>query len=202
VTQPAPEQDSDRAERQMRLCRHLTDMAIELAGAAHAQALADLTATQPTPPRPGPPASLLFTKFSDAARQAMMLETRIAAGRHVTPKPPEDARRPNLRRVLHRVATTRPDGPAFKRLAYERLDTELALDPRAATADILATLCETLGVEIPPEIFAETLRGQAWPPLRPTPPAPPQPTANRFTPGPSLWATVSEEIQRNPARRT
>ena len=201
MTQPAPEQDSDRAERQMRLCRHLTDMAIELAGAAHAQALADLTATQPTPPRPGPPASLLFTKFSDAARQAMMLETRIAAGRHVTPKPPEDARRPNLRRVLHRVATTRPDGPAFKRLAYERLDTELALDPRAATADILATLCETLGVEIPPEIFAETFSGKAWAPLRPARRAPP-PTGNSLTPGPSLWASVSEEIQRDTARRT
>jgi len=190
----------------MRSCRHLTDMAIALAEAAHAQALADLTATQPAPPRPGRPASVLFTKFSDAARQAMMLESRIAEARHVAPKPApkpaEDPRRPSLRRVLHGVATTRPDGPAFKRLAYERLDTELALDPRAATADILATLCETLGVEIPPEIFAETLRGQAWPPLRPTPPTPAKPAANAFTPGPSLWATVSEEIQRGTGRRT
>ena len=199
---PTPEPDQDRVERQLGLCRHLTDMAMQLAEASHAQALADLTTTEPAASRPNPTAATLFLKFSDAARQAMMLESRIAAARHASPKPREDARRPPLRKILHGAATTRPDGPNFKRLAYERLDTELALDPRATPADILATLCETLGLEIPPDLFAEHFSGQAWPTLRPAQKAPRPPAANAFTPGPSLWATVAQEIQQDPSRRT
>jgi len=178
----------------MRLCQELAELGMQLARFAAARAMQDLAA-QPAPEQPSPNAATLFTRLSHAVRQAILLENRIAAELEkagtAKPAPPPDDRRRTLRRLLHCAATTRPDGSDFKRIAHERLDIELALDPHASTGDILATICETLGVELPPDLIKAGYANIAWPPLRPTPsktpplhpiqPAPPNPEHARRT---------------------
>ena len=135
----------------MRLCQELAELGMQLARFAAARAMQDLAA-QPAPEQPSPNAATLFTRLSHAVRQAILLENRIAAELEkagtAKPAPPPDDRRRTLRRLLHCAATTRPDGSDFKRIAHERLDIELALDPHASTGDILATICETLGEKL------------------------------------------------------
>ena len=151
------------------MCRELAELAMELARAAARRTLrawqaeeeAETAAAKPVAEAPGaktPDPGLLFTRLSTAARQAITLEARIAAGpaafaprsSRTAPRPAPDDRRATIRQVLHEATEHHPDRTAFRREIAERLEEEIAADPEGEIhmGDMLDTICEDLGIEI------------------------------------------------------
>ena len=127
----------------MALCARLADVATRMAEAAAAAAIAEYTAGLTARPKGAPGHASLFIKFSHAARQAMLLEDRIANQRHAPAKP---ASAPAEPRLTPAAPAERAPSPAANRIYHERLDTNLAFDPNATPDEILAILCETVGL--------------------------------------------------------
>ena len=163
-------EDTERAERHMRMCRRLAELSMDLAEAAAALARTDLAEqanpsptpqaeAQPQPPRPD--ATARFLRLAGAVRHAIALEARIAAG--ITATRPPRTHRPDARRPIIRAALVEAAGPneTLRLLACERLNQELADDPDQ---------------EIPPETLAHRIADDFGLILNPTAlihPAPP-----------------------------
>ncbi len=185
-----PESAADRTERQLRACRELTELGMQVARAAAREAVATLE-TPIEHPMPGahlPPVcriadpGRLFTRVAYAVRQAIALENRIVAGdftplrnaqpQQRTPGPPhaKTAARPAAQSGLH------PETPeSFHQEGFEALD-------HRPVEQILAAIRQALG-QAPDQAAAH-------PPLRPVRPAPPasrpapQPESRRPAPQP------------------
>jgi len=184
---PPEESPAERALRQMALCARLADVATRMAEAAAAAAIAEYAAGLAARPKGAPDHASLFIKFSHAARQAMLLEDRIANQRHPPAKPASGPAEP---RPTLAAPAERAPSPAATRIHHERLDTRMALDPNASPDEILAILCETVGLTM----------DQAPPPSQ-SPKANPAPfnppSFNPWdNPEPSLLARIGLETTR------
>jgi hypothetical protein len=155
----APETEAERRARQLADLREISALGMQLARAAAAQALAPEPSDpeQPAPPDP----NLAFARVTNAVRQAIALETRIAAGTlarsadHPTDRSTQtpDPRRPKLRQTLHKLADAEPERAAraqLRRDIDDRIEDELQADPDAEIpiADILIAIGDDLGLRI------------------------------------------------------
>ena len=155
------------------MCRELAELAMELARAAARRTLQAWQAEEAAEPAnnskaPAPAAraarasktpdpGLLFARLSTAARQAIALEARIAAGpvpaRRGTDRasrPPPDERRATLRQVLRDATEHHPDRTTIRRDITDSIEAQIAADPAGEIhmGDMLDTICEYLGIEI------------------------------------------------------
>jgi hypothetical protein len=158
IAQPRPTDHAARRERNLRHCEELVALGMELARAAHVEALRDLQ--PPTIRRhiPGTPPSTatdarsdtfghLFAQLARSVRQTILLETRLAAGSldHPIPDPSRAANpAPPTAPPIPARATTQ-DAP---RLRPERLEDDHAADANRAPAEILAGICADLGAAL------------------------------------------------------
>ncbi len=156
------ETPTERDDRHISVCCMLTDLAAELAQAAHAVAMRDLAQIPPTPDHPAKPQKRakqpanLFAILACAARQAIALERRIvnAAARRPAARPTYRApnpRRPIITRALHQAATDHPQAPALREEMETQLDHELTETPEAPTPDIIRRICNGFGIHIDPD---------------------------------------------------
>jgi len=185
-----PESPAERAVRQMALCARLADVAVRMAEAAAAAAIAEYTAGLTARPRGAPDHASLFIRFSHAARQAILLEERIANQRHA---PAKAASAPAEQHAPPAAAAERAPSPSATCLYHERLDTSLALDPTATPDEILAILCETVGLpmdQAPPPAPSPQSRKPHPAPLDSSPFNP------WDSPEPSLLARIGLETTR------
>src|SRR3954471_3207138 len=109
----APETDAERRARHLDMLREMAELAMEVARDAAAKA------TSPDPATAGcPDPGLTFARATRAARQAIALETRIAAGDLPPMRAPRDPatspdpRRALLRQALHKAAQPEPNRAA------------------------------------------------------------------------------------------
>jgi len=190
-----PESLAERAVRQMALCARLADVAVRMAEAAAAAAIAEYTSGLTARPRGAPDHASLFIRFSHAARQAILLEDRIANQRHALTK---TASAPAEQHAPPAAAGERAPSPSATRLYHERLDTSLALDPNTTPDEILAILCENVGLamdQAPPP--APSPQSQKPNPARLTSPSFNSPSFNPWdNPEPSLLARIGLETTR------
>jgi len=153
----APETDGARRARHLDMLREMAELAMEVARHAAAKATSPDPATADAPD-PG----LTFARATRAARQAIALEARIAAGDLPAlhqrrpandPAAPPDPRRPLLRQALHKAAP----GPNLRREIDASIERELGADPEAeiATGEILAKLSEQLGLPFDPSLLPD-----------------------------------------------
>ncbi len=167
------------------MLREMAELAMAVARDAAAKA------TSPTQDPDAPDPGLTFARATRAARQTIALETRIAAGDFPPiratngPAAPPDPRGALLRQALHKAAHNEPNCAALRREIEEGIELELADDPEAeiATAEILASLSEKLGLAFDPSILPDHLLGlirtpspeqnpEAADPIDPAPPDP------------------------------
>ena len=158
----APTLTPDQAERRarhLRQCERLGELGMELAEAAHREALCDI---QPRPQRraspfPGmadQPAPFfprdatygqLFAKLSRCVRQTILLEARLAAGAydHYAPAPDRavhaEPRQPGPPPKTYHNANDRPH------LRPEQLEDESTVDAGRSAEEILVGICAELG---------------------------------------------------------
>ena len=152
------------------MCRELAELAMELARAAARRTLQAWQAEEAAEPANNSKASapaaraaktpdpgLLFARLSTAARQAIALEARIAAGpapaRRGTSgasRPPRDERRATLRKVLNDATEHHPYRTTIRRDITDSIEAQIAADPAGEIhmGDMLDTICEYLGIEI------------------------------------------------------
>ena len=160
-------------------------MGMELARAAHREAMRDLEAPveHRMPGMAKPPAcrnpdpGALFTRVSRAVRQAITLETRLAAGTLQTPCGPGHFCKPHPPQAADNSRRTAPDAATPRNTprighAYERLDDECAVRDTRAIPQILAAIAQVLG-EAPHPPPPRIGPGSASP--APDLPAPPPP---------------------------
>ncbi len=182
----APETDPERRARHLDMLREMAELSMAVARDAAAKA------TNPTPDPDAPDPGRTFARATHAARQAIALEARIAAGglppirgsRPASgPAAPPDPRRPLLRQALHKAAQNEPNRAALRREIEEGIELELLDDPEAelAVAEILAKLSEQLGLPFDPSILPDHFLAPTPSPnlspvaAHPTDPAPPKP---------------------------
>ena len=157
----APETDAERRARHLDMLREMAELAMAIARDAAAKA----TSLDPTPPG-APDPGLTFARATRAARQAIALETRIAAGDLPSLRPSRpandpaaapDPRRAHLRQALHKAARAEPGRPALRRDIDISIERELGADPEAeiATGEILAKLSEQLGLPFDPSLLPD-----------------------------------------------
>ena len=179
----APEADAERRARHLDMLREMAELAMEVARAAAAKATSPDPATADAPD-PG-------LTFARATRQAIALETRIAAGdlppmraprpaRDPAAPPAPDPRRTHLRQALHKAAQGEPNRAALRREIDVSIERELGADPEAeiATGEILAKLSNQLGLPFDPSLLPDhflaaptrsAANGAHQPPTKPTP---------------------------------
>ena len=182
----APETDAERRARHLDMLREMAELAMEVARHAAAKATSPDPATADAPD-PG----LTFARATRAARQAIALETRIAAGdlppmraprpaRDPAAPPAPDPRRTHLRQALHKAAQGEPNRAALRREIDVSIERELGADPEAeiATGEILAKLSNQLGLPFDPSLLPDhflaaptrsAANGAHQPPTKPTP---------------------------------
>ena len=157
----APETDAERRARHLNMLREMAELAMEVARHAAAKATSPDPATADAPD-PG----LTFARATRAARQAIALETRIAAGDLPSLRQPRpandpaaapDPRRAHLRQALHKAARAEPGRPALRRDIDISIERELGADPEAeiATGEILAKLSNQLGLPFDPSLLPD-----------------------------------------------
>jgi len=192
----APETDAERRARHLDMLREIAELAMAVARDAAAKA------TDPNPaPAERPDPGLTFARATRAARQAIALETRIAAGDLPPMRAPRPARDPAaaadprralLRQALHKAAATDPNRAALRREIDECIERELGADPEAeiATGEILVKLSEQLGLPFDASLLPDEF-------LTPNPTrardqtAPPQPFAPNGADAQATKATTS-----------
>jgi len=184
----------------MDLCRRLADVAVQLAEAAAAAAIAEYAAGATATRRNGPDHNALFIKFSHAARQAILLETRIENERRA----PVGAAKPKPSPGPSAEPQTGIRAPGPPCLHHERLDTSLALNPHATPEEILAVLCETVGlpmdqVGLPPPPIPAPIQAAPRPPSQSQ--LPPHLATTGFDPRKNPEPSLLARIGLEPARR-
>jgi hypothetical protein len=127
-------------------------------------------ADEPEAPAPAkqPDYALTFARACRAVRQCISLERAIIAEtealrRHA--RPPHDPRRPIAQQIITRFTEHMPDGAELRRDARERLEHELAADIARSipTADMIAGICDDLGIDIDYGVIPDNLLDQVGP---------------------------------------
>ncbi len=157
----APTAEPARKARHLAMAQELAELGMGLARSAAARAttlFAEEAAAPPPDPAeaPEPPPvtaavpltpaqshAFTFARLSNAIRQAIALEARIAADAFAprpaaaarAPAQPRrpDARRALLRQALHEAAATEPDPALLRRAIDARIEDELQADPDVTT---------------------------------------------------------------------
>jgi hypothetical protein len=172
------ETDAERRDRELDMLREMAELGMQMARAAAARALDPDSQTAPDFARDP---TLAFARATCAVRQAIALETRIAAAElaparaQPAPASAHDPRRPALRQALYKLADAEPERAAraqLRRHIDERIEHELLADPGAdlPPGDVFAAICDDLGLHLDPSALPDELLG--------LPPAPRKPDGN------------------------
>jgi hypothetical protein len=194
------ETDAERRDRELDMLREMAELGMQMARAAAARALDPDSQTapdQPAAPDFARDPTLAFARATRAVRQAIALETRIAAAEpapaRAQPAPAfaHDPRRPALRQALYKLADAEPERAArtqLRRHIDERIEHELLADPGAdlPPGDVFAAICDDLGLRLDPSALPDELLGLPPAPRKPDgsapltqAPAPPRPPSHR-----------------------
>ncbi len=182
---PPPETAEERTQRQLDMCRHMAEMAMDLAQAAAEKAMRDLSdeeeppETQPkrgAPRKPDP--AQTFVRLTGVVRQTITLEIRIA-------NPPQtqarkgrekkfDPRRATLKRLIHETTDRCPDRNDLRKGADRTIEDHLADDQYDETSmpDLFQSICKEAGIEPNQRRLSDEMLDIAFPGPWPDPPPP------------------------------
>jgi hypothetical protein len=120
-----------RTERHLRMCQRIAELALDLAEVAAKKAKEELENPAPAKPKT-PDSATLFTRLSNVARQAIMLEAKLAGGstKAAAEAPaPEDPRRDIIRQVLDLSTVKHLNRGQLRRDIMRLVDKAIAEDP-------------------------------------------------------------------------
>jgi hypothetical protein len=157
-----PETAEERTQRHLDMCRHMAEMAMDLAQAAAERAMQDWSDEEENPPdtqakRPAarkPDPAQTFVRLTGVVRQSITLEIRIA-------NPPQtqarrrgrekkfDPRRATLKRLVHETTERKPDRNDLRKGAERTIEDHLADDfyDNTPMPDLFQIICKEAGIE-------------------------------------------------------